>query len=276
MTCYNHQPYLEEALDSVGGQTYPNWELILVDDGSTDGSPGIAHAFLARCENNRFHFLQKPNAGQASALNAGYAHCHGEIIALMDGDDIWQPTKLEEMMKFIERNPGAGIYQHNVENGQGQVYRKILPTGDIFSIWRDIGTVNFRIFPHYVQVNVPTCGLLLAKSVADAIMPIPEELVVCPDYYIFIIACSLGPLYSYPKPLGTWRDHGTNASKQYKFSFRQFWIPCLLPRVNEELERRGHAVQFTFNRWALFLEPFRLVAQSRKKRRKRKNGLRVD
>src|SRR5215469_11388216 len=88
---YNHEPYIERAITSVLEQDMPmdGVEILVVDDGSTDGTPEIARRFEPRVR-----YLRKPNGGQASAFNFGFAQLQGDIIALLDGDDWWEKEKL--------------------------------------------------------------------------------------------------------------------------------------------------------------------------------------
>jgi glycosyltransferase involved in cell wall biosynthesis len=86
---YNGERYLAEAVESVLDQTYPRVEIIVVDDGSTDGTADIVRAF-----GDAVRYLAQPNAGQGSAMNLGITHAHGEHYAFLDADDMWEDDKL--------------------------------------------------------------------------------------------------------------------------------------------------------------------------------------
>jgi glycosyltransferase involved in cell wall biosynthesis len=102
-------PFLAEAIESVRAQTYDNWELLLCDDGSTDGSSEIARAY-AQGDPERIRHLVHGGAshqGASAARNLGLRHARGELIALLDGDDVWLPNKLAEQVEILREHPEA-------------------------------------------------------------------------------------------------------------------------------------------------------------------------
>jgi glycosyltransferase involved in cell wall biosynthesis len=108
---YNAEPTLRDALRSVERQSEPDWECLIVDDGSSDGTALVARAFAER--DGRFRLLQLPHAGIVPALNAGLAACRGELVARMDGDDVMQRRRLEKQRAALSRHPewaGAGCH----------------------------------------------------------------------------------------------------------------------------------------------------------------------
>jgi glycosyltransferase involved in cell wall biosynthesis len=103
--------FLEDAVASVVGQTYSAWELLLVDDGSMDGSTAYARG-LAEREPERIRYLHHPaheNLGMSASRNLGLAHARGAYVALLDADDVWLPHKLERQVAALERHPEAGM-----------------------------------------------------------------------------------------------------------------------------------------------------------------------
>src|SRR5260370_1092757 len=103
---YNHEKYIEQALASVveQGLSPAELEIVVVDDGSTDGTASIVEKFAPRVKH-----VRKKNGGQASAFNAGFAESRGEIVAILDGDDWWAKGKLAAVAEALEKNPeGAG------------------------------------------------------------------------------------------------------------------------------------------------------------------------
>ena len=108
---YNKVPYIRKALESVLAQTYTDYELIIVDDGSTDGSAEIAEAFLQELPASRL--LKQKNAGVSATRNNGFSVSSAEYIAFLDADDWWEPTYLERMAQLIEDYPDAGLYACN-------------------------------------------------------------------------------------------------------------------------------------------------------------------
>lgn len=152
---YNKAPYVRKALESVLAQTYTDYELIIVDDGSTDGSSEIAEAFLqelpvsnlspltssltsdsvpaSRLSPLAFRLLKQKNAGVSAARNNGFSVSSAEYLAFLDADDWWEPTYLERMAQLIADYPDAGLYACNyVYYKPGKTHVALnIPTGYI-------------------------------------------------------------------------------------------------------------------------------------------------
>ncbi len=107
LPCYNAAATLDEALQSLSVQTLPNFEVIAVDDGSTDGSQQILQAW-AGCD-NRFHIITMMHAGIVAALNTGLSACRAPYVARMDSDDRCYPERMARQVDYLDRNPGIGI-----------------------------------------------------------------------------------------------------------------------------------------------------------------------
>lgn len=106
---YNKAAYVEKALRSVFAQTYTDYELVVVDDGSKDDSKEVAERVLADCK-APYRLISQSNAGVSVARNNGVAASHGEYLCFLDADDWWEPTFLEEMSGLLKRYIDAGIY----------------------------------------------------------------------------------------------------------------------------------------------------------------------
>src|SRR3954453_7539077 len=102
IAAYNSEAYIAETIESVLGQTVPPDEVIVVDDGSTDGTRGILDGF-----SDRIVALTQANSGQAVAVNKGLALARGELIGFCDADDLWTPRKLELQLALLERDGGT-------------------------------------------------------------------------------------------------------------------------------------------------------------------------
>lgn len=108
---YNKEPYVEKAIQSVLAQTFTDYELIVMDDGSRDGSFEVAKSTIENHSN--CHLYRQQNAGVSVARNTGAALSQGAYLCFLDADDWWEPTFLEEMSRLIEDFPDAGIYGAN-------------------------------------------------------------------------------------------------------------------------------------------------------------------
>ncbi|MGE5109940.1 MAG: glycosyltransferase [Acidobacteriaceae bacterium] len=108
---YNAADFLKEGLNSILAQTFTDWELLLVDDASTDASRGIA-AQVAASDPGNIRLLAHPdgqNHGLPATRNVGLRECRGEFVALLDADDVWHPTKLQEQFTLAREHPDAGM-----------------------------------------------------------------------------------------------------------------------------------------------------------------------
>lgn len=133
---YNAVKYIETTIDMVSRQTYKDWELILVDDASTDGSADLIEKIVAS-QGKRVRLIRKSvNEGAAAARNTGIDASAGRYIAFLDADDVWMPDKLQKQIAFMEKT-GAAFSFHSYEFGDD----KANPTGKIV---RAPKTLSFR------------------------------------------------------------------------------------------------------------------------------------
>ena len=136
---YNKAKSITTTLQSVLDQTYTDWELIVVDDGSTDNSLNVVKEFVGQIDNrwidDRLTLIHKENGGVSSARNRGIKEAKGEYVAFLDGDDLWETDYLEAMARLINDYPNASLYGLGfgwVQNGVrehkfGDDYQGIVP-----------------------------------------------------------------------------------------------------------------------------------------------------
>lgn len=120
---YNAEKFIREAMDSVRAQTYESWELLLVEDGSSDGSVDVITDYIAEMQETRIRLIRQPtNQGAARARNRGVREAAGRYIAYLDADDLWMPEKLEHEIQFMEKKNAAFAftgYEFADEHGVG-------------------------------------------------------------------------------------------------------------------------------------------------------------
>jgi glycosyltransferase involved in cell wall biosynthesis len=111
MPFFNAERFIEEAIQSVFAQTYDRWELLLIDDGSGDGSTGIALEYAARYPEKVRYFEHEghQNRGDGASRNLGFDHVRGEYVAMLDSDDVWDPNQLTEQVRLLTDYPEAGM-----------------------------------------------------------------------------------------------------------------------------------------------------------------------
>jgi GT2 family glycosyltransferase len=162
-----------EAVASVLAQTYRDFELMVVDDGSTDGTAGKLAKF-----GDRVHYLATENRGAAAARNFGVRQCRGRYVAFLDSDDLWRPGKLEAQVAYMERHPEVAVCQTEeiwIRNGvrvnPKRVHRK--PSGEIFLRSLELCLVS------------PSAVMLKKESFEEA-GGFDESFPVCEDYDLWL------------------------------------------------------------------------------------------
>ncbi|MCS3668067.1 glycosyltransferase involved in cell wall biosynthesis [Salinibacter ruber] len=113
MAVYNGRPYLKEAVQSILDQTLGDFEFIIINDGSTDGTEGVLDRFVDR--DDRVRLVHQENRGLIESLNRGLDMARGKYVARMDADDIAHPDRLQAQVRFLEANPDVGVLGTQVE-----------------------------------------------------------------------------------------------------------------------------------------------------------------
>ncbi|EMR01077.1 glycosyltransferase family 2 protein [Cesiribacter andamanensis] len=112
ITCFlNEERFLKETVESVLAQDYPHWELLLVDDGSSDASTSIARSYAGQ-HPGKIYYLEHPqhaNRGLSASRNAGIARARGELVAFLDADDVWLPQKLSRQVALMQQHPQVAM-----------------------------------------------------------------------------------------------------------------------------------------------------------------------
>ncbi len=109
MPMYNGLPYVSEAIESIINQTFQDWELLVVDDGSTDGSPEVVRGFAAKDSRIKLIPNNSGTKGEGPARNVGIDNARDEYVAMMDADDISLPERLELQTAFMDRHPDVAL-----------------------------------------------------------------------------------------------------------------------------------------------------------------------
>jgi glycosyltransferase involved in cell wall biosynthesis len=166
----NTEQFLAETIESVLQQDYPAWELVLVDDGSSDSSTAIGKRYAAQYPQRIRYYEHEghQNRGASASRNKGVHHSAGEIIALLDGDDVWLPTYLSEQVASYQKYPGAAMaleattYWYSWSGAaQPDVVTAVgAPAGQLYQP----PTLSTLIYPLGIGAAPCLCGLLVARE----------------------------------------------------------------------------------------------------------------
>ncbi len=234
----NGERYLCEALESVEAQNFRDFEAVLVDDGSTDGSVAILEAFAQRDPQRRRVLVQTVNQGQAAGFNLALEHARGEWIAFIDSDDLWSADKLAEAMAYLEAHPRVGLLHHNLEilrheERTGEPTLAALLEGDLAKWHQRTGQI---------PAFAPTAGLIVRRSVMDAILPLPTAFKTCADGFVTRSAMCFTEVGAIQRCLGAYRIHGeNNVCSNPDFDVPAYIREDLVPTLNAFYAAKGLA-----------------------------------
>jgi len=199
---FNGERFIKESLESAINQSYKNLEIIVVDDGSTDGTAKV----IATMADNRIKYLHTHNRGVSSARNYGIKNSDGQYIALLDYDDLWMPEKIEEQIKEIDKHPDVGLLycwfyiidSHGKEAGKNNRQS----SGDIL---KDLLVVG--------NVIGPPSGVLIRKEILNDPEWFDPEISTAADWDLWIRIAYKSRINLLPKFLLKYRMHDKNMHK---------------------------------------------------------------
>jgi len=199
--CYNYERYVGLALESVQRQRVAPLEVIVVDDGSTDGSARVIQSFPG------VRYVRQDNAGHVAAFNRGYAESRGDIVLFLDADDLLEPDAIADIVGHWQ--PGAAKLQYELKviDGEGDW------TGRVFCNYPEgygADTVRDEFQRHATYVWPVCTGNAYARAFLEAMMPLSVP--AAPDGLLNTVAPLYGPVIVVPRVLGRYRLHGQNQS----------------------------------------------------------------
>jgi glycosyltransferase involved in cell wall biosynthesis len=208
MPAYNAGAYIGESVRSVQAQTYRNWELVVVDDGSTDRTAEVARRFAA--EDARVRYVRQENGRQGRARNNGIRHARGELVALLDADDLWLAEKLELQLGVLGEQRADLVFCDGLFFRDGEE-----PGGEAFSIVRGRyeGPEMLRLL--LLSNRIPTLSVLARRAALEGAGLFTEEprYQNCEDYDLWIRLAARGAVfYGMGEKLVRYRRHPASAT----------------------------------------------------------------
>lgn len=201
---YNYARWVGKALESLQAQGYSHWQAIVCDDGSSDNSRAVITAYADR--DPRIRLITQQNAGMAAALNHAFQHAQGELIALLDSDDEWLPTRLQSVINHFQLHPEAGLVTHPVRavHASGRMLKPLHPRR------LDDGWLAPSILAGCEPGLPPCSGLTFHVEIARRVFPLPPHFRRCADKIAQDRAALLTPVAALHQPLSLYRIHGAN------------------------------------------------------------------
>lgn len=242
LTTYNgaSRGYLEEAIKSVLLQSYPRFDLIIIDDGSTDDTAKVCSKYL---EDPRLHYHYQKNRGLAAARNSGITLSPNEFICFLDDDDVYEKEKLKKQIDFFmqpSHQKTAMVYTglHYIDE-QGALLGK------------KTHTANGDIYEHLFYGNTicAPSSCMIKKSVLDKVGFFREELKSCEDYDLWLRLAKHYPIYSLDECLVQYRIHRNKMSTNLEtmHTFQEYVLALALQDAPDFIRQNRSAFYHRFH-----------------------------
>lgn len=248
------ETFFKEAIDSVFAQTYDNWELLLVDDGSTDISTEIACQYVAAYP-HKVRYLEHEahqNRGMSATRNLGIQHARGEFIALLDADDLWLPQKLAEQVAILEAHPEAAMlygrtqYWFSWMENNPTMWKldPTAPAGDFMTIssykFNELveSPTQLILFLQNKNIYPCTCSVLIRRQVFDEIGGFEEDFKNAHEDMVFYSKVFLkAPVYV-----------SSQCWDKYRMHPHSYWRSADRQGIGDETRQLGHIKYLTWLR----------------------------
>jgi glycosyltransferase involved in cell wall biosynthesis len=227
--CFNQAHFLGEAIESVLAQTYPSFEIIVIDDGSTDNTAGVATRYSG------VHYIRQNNQGLSAARNTGLRHSTGDYLVFLDADDRLLPAALESGIAYLSVHPDCAFVSGH--------YRLIAADGTVLPTWREkrAGTEQYFMSGPYELIGadgailnrwpqqqvlnehytallernyiVMHATVMYRRAVFEAVGEYNPSLQACEDYDLYLRIARQFPVACHDQVVADYRQHGTNMTR---------------------------------------------------------------
>lgn len=251
--CYDSEKYLEETINSVAAQTFSDWELVIVNDGSTDGTEAIVRRFIEK--GLPINYFYQGNKGFASARNKAVELSKGDWVAILDHDDVWHPDKLAVQNASIEKHPGAGLYFSNSEwfTDDGKIIRKTIGDGRFKTgVMKD---PFMKLLGEDCFIDSET--VVIQKKTLIELGGFNETYRYIVDYELFLRVAKDHGIFYEDKVLARWRMHPSQATQKIEEAMTREYIDLferslkeggLTSEVKEKIKR---SIVYHLNNYSL-------------------------
>lgn len=224
---FNGESYLANAIESALSQSYSNFELLIINDGSTDNSHHIVKTYL---NDKRVHYFDKTNGGVASARNHALRHAQGEYIGFLDQDDRWLPHKLALQVDYLERHREVALHyaKQQVVDARGVASNFDWPTG----------ASGYCLPEIFLRNKITILTTLVRKSVIEQVGFFNEALSGTDDYDMWLRVLLKHPIHFDPQIVAEYRLHDMNVSlDSFKMTIRD--LETITTFLSEHPESRS-------------------------------------
>lgn len=201
---YNYGRFIAEAIESAVGQTFPPTEIVVVDDGSNDDTEAVVRGF-----GERVKYIRQENAGVCAARNRGVAESSGDLIAFLDADDIWEPTKLEKQIAKFASDPAIGLVHcgmREFDSDTGKTLKMYLTGGEENIV------ENLLLWDGPVIVG-PGGTVMVSREAFENVGGFDTRMKVGEDWDFCYRVARKFKVGFVPEPLVNYRNHGAAAHK---------------------------------------------------------------
>lgn len=209
MPAYNAEKYIDEAIDSVISQTFANWELIIVNDGSTDDTQKIVEAYVS--SDTRIKLINQENKRLGAARNEGIKNANGEWVAFLDADDLWINTKLEKQLAAAAEQPDAGVIFTGGFTFYDDDLKTAKPYGAVTGYYSPAAAYKLEYTGNYI----PVLSVMVKKTHVDntGLQDESPAIYGCEDWdYWLRLAIQGVAFYGMEEKLFYYRKHASNMS----------------------------------------------------------------
>jgi GT2 family glycosyltransferase len=237
MSVYNNAPYLAEALDSILAQSFGDFELVIVDDGSTDASPAIMDHYAAI--DPRVRVIRQANQGLIASLNHIIAVARGMYIARMDGDDVALPERFAQQVAFLDANPDHGLV--------GTQIWTIDEQGDRQSDRRIDHPLSAELIAAALPTASPLChpSVMMRRELLIAVGRYRAAYRHCEDYDLWLRLAERTRMANLPARLHLYRYSPTQVSNRHVLAQRYGVAVARLARLERAAGRRDPSEDWT-------------------------------
>lgn len=249
MPAYNSERYVAESIDSVLAQTYTNWELIIIDDGSIDNTRRIVSQYTEK--DARIKYIYQTNQKQGKARNTGISNSKGDLIAFLDSDDLWVPKKLETQLAYLKKSKtdlifsDGYIFTNNLNNIKGSFQT----LNGVFQ-----GDKGLELF--LAQNRIPILSVLTYKLIINTVGGFEENQQIqnVEDYHLWLKLLIGGfSFYGLPDKLVYYRQHDSQSTTEDPWaSEKVLYMLSLYIKISEQFSFMITKAKLTWGRnWYL-------------------------